>query len=555
MEVRVAGIKVAGRRRRPTGESPPLPIKLQTSGWIWFGLGVLGLLLWGSLFWWPETTQWWEARDTTVNQWFVDLRRGFLTDLSQAIHALGSPWFWRPLRWLTLLVLAFVARRWRHFFGVILAIVIVGVVVDWVVVEVARPRPFVPIIGTWHGYSHPSVPIADLAVTLAAAGLALIPPGRWRLRFMILAAGVVGALVTARVYLGVDHLTDGVVSAMVAPAITIVVFRLWAPESVFPVTYRRGRTAHLDVGGSRGRAIVSAISDQLGIAITDVRPVGLEGSGGSTPLRLTVAGDPATYLFAKLYARSHLRADRWYKIGRTILYGALEDEVSFRTVRRLVEYEDYMFLTMWKSNIPSAQPFGIVEITPDREYLIVTEFLHDAAEISDVELDERLIDDALMIIRRLWDEGLAHRDIKPANVMVAEGRVRLIDVAFGTIRPTPWRQAVDLANMMLVLSLHAPPQLVYERALQFFAPEDIAEAFAATRGITVPSQLAAQVKARHRQDGVDLIETLRNLAPEAEPISMQRLSTRRVALTVGALLGGLILLGILIENIQGRGFL
>jgi tRNA A-37 threonylcarbamoyl transferase component Bud32 len=427
--------------------------------------------------------------------------------------------------------------------------------VEFVAVQVARPRPFVPILGTWTGYSHPSVPVADLALTLALVGFALIPRGRWRVRFMRVAGAAVLALVAARAYLGVDHLSDGIVSAFIAPAAVIVIFRMWAPESVFPITYRRGRTAHLDVGGARGRAIVKAIADQLGVAVTDVQPVGLAASGGSTPLRLTVSGDPPTHLFAKLYARNHLRADRWYKMGRTILYGALEDEVSFRTVRRLVEYEDYVLLTMWKARIPSTRPFGLVEITPDREYLIVTEFLEGGVEIDQAEVDTAVIDDAMLVVRRMWDEGLAHRDIKPGNVMVHDGRVRLIDVAFGLVRPTPWRQAVDLANMMLVLSLQAAPDTIYERALQFFAPEDIAEAFAATRGITVPRQLSAELKARQREDGVDRIEAFRGLAPPAEPISIQRWSSRRIGLSLAALLAGLLLLGLLIENVQGRGVL
>jgi signal transduction histidine kinase len=59
-------------------------------------------------------------------------------------------------------------------------------------------------------------------------------------------------------------------------------------------------------------------------------------------LRLRVAGNPDTYLFGKLYAMNHVRADRWYKLGRTILYGRLEDEAPFQNVRRLVEYEDHM---------------------------------------------------------------------------------------------------------------------------------------------------------------------------------------------------------------------
>ena len=118
-------------------------------------------------------------------------------------------------------------------------------------------------------------------------------------------------------------------------------FRFFTPNEVFPVTYGGGKTAHLDVGGRRGEAVRQAVQDQLGLTVIEVKPVGLEGSGGSTPLRLRVEGDPDTYLFAKLYAMNHVRADRWYKLGRTILYGRLEDEAPFQSVRRLVEYEDY----------------------------------------------------------------------------------------------------------------------------------------------------------------------------------------------------------------------
>ena len=88
-------------------------------------------------------------------------------------------------------------------------------------------------------------------------------------------------------------------------------------------------TAHLDVGGARGQAIRRALHDQLGLAVEDVEPFGLAGSAGSTPLRIKVAGDPDSWLFGKLYARNHLRADRWYKLGRELLYGRLEDEKPF----------------------------------------------------------------------------------------------------------------------------------------------------------------------------------------------------------------------------------
>jgi tRNA A-37 threonylcarbamoyl transferase component Bud32 len=287
---------------------------------------------------------------------------------------------------------------------------------------------------------------------------------------------------------------------------------------------------HLDVSGRRGTAIRRAVHDQLGLDVLEITPIGLEGSAGSTPLRLKVAGEPDAYLFAKLYAHNHVRADRWYKIWRTILYGGLEDEASFQTVRRFVEYEDYTLRLMQDVGIPTPKPYGIVEITPEREYLIAMEFFEDAVEISDAEIDDNTIDDALRLVRRLWDAEIAHRDIKPANLMVRNGRALLIDVFFVQVRPSPWRQAVDLANMMLVLAIKTDATRVYRHALKYFTPNDIAEAFAATRGVASPTQLRQSLKRERR----DLISEFRGLAPARRPIPIQRWSARRflIALTM-----------------------
>jgi tRNA A-37 threonylcarbamoyl transferase component Bud32 len=283
-----------------------------------------------------------------------------------------------------------------------------------------------------------------------------------------------------------------------------------------------------------------------------MKPVGLEGSGGSTPLRVTVAGTegkPDLHLFAKLYAQNHLRADRWYKVGRTLLYGRLEDESSFSTVRRLVQYEDYMLRFMRDAGVNVPVPYGFVEIAPEREYLLVTEFIKDALEIREAEVSDALIDNALMLMRRLWDAGIAHRDIKPSNLMVKGDELYVIDVAFGEIRPSPWRQAVDLANMMIVLALRTDPDRVYNRALQFFTPDEIAEAFAATRGVTMPSQSRSMLKKAKR----DIVERFRQLAPARRPISIQRWSARRVGLFAACLLAGFLAVTLTMSNLAGAG--
>ena len=158
-------------------------------------------------------------------------------------------------------------------------------------------------------------------------------------------------------------------------------------------------------------------------------------------------------MFGKLYAATHVRSDRWYKLGRTLLYGRLEDEKPFHSVRRLVQYEDYVLRLLSDAGLPVAHPLGIVEITPEREYLLVTEFFDGAREIGEADIDEAIIDQGLSVVRRMWEIGLAHRDIKPANLLVRDGTLFVIDTAFAEVRPSPWRQAVDLANMMLVLGL------------------------------------------------------------------------------------------------------
>jgi serine/threonine protein kinase len=204
---------------------------------------------------------------------------------------------------------------------------------------------------------------------------------------------------------------------------------------------------------------------------------------------------------------------------------------------------------MEKAGLPSPRTLGVVEITPEREYLLVTEFLQDAREISDAEVTPEIVDEALRIVRELWDAGLAHRDIKPSNVMIHSGRVRLIDVAFATLLPTPWRQAVDLANMMLVLSLHADPEDVYEAATRYFAPTDIAEAFAATHGITLPRQLANQLKER-RDAGTDLTARFRALAPAADIIHLQRVSIRRIGLALWVLVIAALVAAAAVQNLR-----
>jgi hypothetical protein len=186
------------------------------------------------------------------------------------------------------------------------------VVTDWVGVRLLSaelPRPTVPVLVDADTYAFPSMPMSALAITLYAAGFVLLPHGRGRNR---LRGGIVAGLVLvglAELYLAAEYLSGMLYAAILAPYVADVTFRWLVPEEGFPITYRRrGNAAHLDLGGERGKAIVRAMADQLGLTVTEIKEFGLEGSGGSSPLRTTV--QDGSRVFGKIYSTSHKRADR-----------------------------------------------------------------------------------------------------------------------------------------------------------------------------------------------------------------------------------------------------
>ena len=521
-----------GVHRRPSGEAPPLP---KAPWWPKIVATLVVVILFGFLM----VAAFGEDPPAGFLAWFARFQHEPIVSIAKVFNWFATKTGIIVLRLaMGIVLLSFL--RFRHLFVAIIAIGVTDLLATSPLLRFPLDPPSSPVIvapasGTWY---FPASTVSSLAITLGVIVFALAPRGPRRRRAFALAITLAMLVVIARAILGATYLYAGAYSVALAFTVAAFIFGWLAPPDAFPVSYHRGENAaHLELTGDRVEAITRALRDQLGLTVTGVEPFGAEGSGGSTPLLMTL--DDGSRVFGKILATSHVRSDRWYRIVRTIMYGRLEDETSFSSVRQLIGQEDYALRLLDDDGFNVAHTYGIVELTPNQEYLLAEQFFDNADTLGHATVDDAVVDQGMHLVRRLWDWGLAHRDLKPANMLVVDGHLQVIDVSGLEVRPSPWRQAVDLANMMLVMALRTDAPRVYEAALRYFTPEDVAEAFAAAQGMAIPTELQRYLK----EDPRDLIAEFRAIAPARPPISIQRWSSRRIGLTI-SVVGGTLVLGI-----------
>ena len=215
----------------------------------------------------PAHTQW-LGFDDRANTGFLRLlakaRTPWLTDVAGGIKAAGSGWGVTALG-LAVVALIMIFRRWRHLLVFLGALFFLEITGEWIYSGLSRPRPYgIAIISNWGGYSAPSPPVAVLTIFLMGAVYGLVVPGRPRAYAKTAVAVLVAVFCLARLYLAVDHPDDVLLGVALGVAIPVTAFRYFTPNEVFPVVYRRGRAADVDVGGPRGDAIRLASTTSSG---------------------------------------------------------------------------------------------------------------------------------------------------------------------------------------------------------------------------------------------------------------------------------------------------
>jgi len=93
--------------------------------------------------------------------------------------------------------------------------------------------------------------------------------------------------------------------------------------------------------------------------------------------------------------------------------------------------------------------------------------------------------------------------------------------------------------------LQSDPDRGYERSFRLFTPDEIAEGFASAIGLAIPTQLSARLK----EDPRPIMARFKELAPARAPVSIQRWSAQRLALTGAAVLAVLVLAVLFVDSL------
>ncbi len=155
---------------------------------------------------------WWRDR-------MHDLRWEPATRVFKAVTTLGSPviqWVVRGL----IIVLLLVRRRFLQLGAFVGAVVTSELCIGPLKAAIDRPRPPGSIVAT-SGASYPSGHAIAISVTAIGLVLALLPPGRRRLRWEVLAALLTFLMSLSRVYLGAHWLTDVIGGSLIGAGLAL----------------------------------------------------------------------------------------------------------------------------------------------------------------------------------------------------------------------------------------------------------------------------------------------------------------------------------------------
>ncbi|MET0144010.1 MAG: lipopolysaccharide kinase InaA family protein [Ilumatobacteraceae bacterium] len=243
--------------------------------------------------------------------------------------------------------------------------------------------------------------------------------------------------------------------------------------------------AVLVVGGAPSRrptvqAVIAGLG-AVGLPVQGLERAGVDARGSTPYLGVGVGG---TKLFVKALGADERSADRLFRVYRRLQPHDLGDERPFSSLRRSVEHEAFVALTVSALGVRTPALRAVATADPNG-YVLAYEAI--AGKSLDRLAPGDVTDDILTaiwdLVGQLRDHRIAHRDLRLANIFLDDdGQAWLIDFGFSEVAASDLLLATDVAELVASSSAYVGP----DRA--------VASAAAAVDGAT----LSRALKRLHR---------------------------------------------------------
>lgn len=398
--------------------------------------------------------------------------------------------------------------------------VVLAGVLGWLLAKAAktsvhrgRPQEFIHQINLFqhHVYSGYGFPSGHSTFSAACATVLYyqVKP-RYR-KYLLLAVLLVGL---SRIYLGAHFPLDVVGGWMLGTMC--------------------GAAAMLIMGSTKKfitAAMLKKAIKRKGYDIKSLRFVQLDARG-SQPVFIEMAD--GTKVFGKVFGEREHAADWLFKLYRFFRYKNLQAEEPYINGRRNIELESFANLWAQKSGARAVKIIDIIKV--GRHWLLMQEQI-DATPLPDMKrIKTATLEDAWKQVMKLHDGNLAHRDLRAANLMVdKKGQVWIIDYGFSEVSPNQRRKSMDVAELLMSMSLVTGVDRTLDSAMKVVGQERLTKALpyihrSVFSGAT--NQLLRHNKEVLKQLQADLKKRL-HVKGEVEAPEIQRINKRKLAI-VGA---------------------
>lgn len=189
---------------------------------------------------------------------------------------------------------------------------------------------------------------------------------------------------------------------------------------------------------------------------------------GSTPFKITTESDEV--LFAKVFGQQEYAADWLFKSIRFLRFKSSVNEEVYVSSKRNIEIEALGGL--WAKNAGVNTTDTLVMFPLGSKWVLVQKFL-DAKPLSSYKtVRTDILDSLWKQVKLLHAANISHRDLRTDNIMVdTDSNAYIIDFGFAEIAPSPVRKRIDIAQLLISVSLIAGTKRTVQTAIKHIDKE------------------------------------------------------------------------------------